>query len=111
MQFAGAVLLGLQMINEKRDWMIWSLCYQFGHQLLQEQRETSDKRFRGKKHVAMENRQDELEKQSSISADIYCYEEVPEGLVFGEYLLIYCNPCQGLLNQKVKANNIPLCTN
>lgn len=36
-QLAGAVLLGLQVINEKRDWMVWSLSYQFGHQLLQEQ--------------------------------------------------------------------------
>lgn len=33
-QLARAVLLGLQMINEKRDWMVWSLSYQFGHQLL-----------------------------------------------------------------------------
>lgn len=36
-QFARAVLLGLQVINEKRDWMVGSLSYQFGHQLLQEQ--------------------------------------------------------------------------
>lgn len=36
-QLARAVLLGLQVINEKRDWMVWSLSYQFGHQLLQEQ--------------------------------------------------------------------------
>lgn len=33
-QLARAVLLGLQVINEKRDWMVWSLSYQFGHQLL-----------------------------------------------------------------------------
>jgi len=25
------------VINEKRDWMVGSLSYQFGHQLLQEQ--------------------------------------------------------------------------
>lgn len=36
-QLSGAILLGLQVINEKRDWMVWSLSYQFGHQLLQEQ--------------------------------------------------------------------------
>lgn len=34
-QLARAVLLGLQVINEKRDWMVWSLSYQFGHQLLE----------------------------------------------------------------------------
>lgn len=37
MQLPGAVLLGLQVINEKRDWTVWSLSYQFGHQLLQDQ--------------------------------------------------------------------------
>lgn len=36
-QLPGAVLLGLQVINEKRDWTVWSLSYQFGHQLLQDQ--------------------------------------------------------------------------
>lgn len=36
LQLAGAVLLGLQVINEKRNWMLWSLSYQFGHQLLQQ---------------------------------------------------------------------------
>lgn len=38
-----AVLLGLQVINEKRDWMVRSLSYQFGHQLLQEQRKAEKK--------------------------------------------------------------------
>lgn len=37
LQLAGAVLLGLQVINEKRNWMVWSLSYQFGHQLLQQE--------------------------------------------------------------------------
>lgn len=37
LQLAGAVLLGLQVINEKRNWMLWCLSYQFGHQLLQQE--------------------------------------------------------------------------
>lgn len=37
LQLAGAVLFGLQVINEKRNWMVWSLSYQFGHQLLQQE--------------------------------------------------------------------------
>lgn len=37
LQLAGTVLLGLQVINEKRNWMVWSLSYQFGHQLLQQE--------------------------------------------------------------------------
>ena len=34
LQFAVAVLFGLEMINKEGDWMVWSLCYQLGHQLL-----------------------------------------------------------------------------
>lgn len=51
LQLAGAVLLGLQVINEKRNWMVWSLSYQFGHQLLQQESKaesSSKKRTRQK---------------------------------------------------------------
>jgi hypothetical protein len=52
-QLAGAALLGLQVIDEKRNRVIWGLAYQTGHHLLSRQ---------NKRHVRQIERQGRRER-------------------------------------------------